>query len=65
MTSSEYDHTPTLPEPAVNTRYRRNAIPAVTRKAITDPPYRCPETIFSALQGQNHSLDFRILSSSE
>jgi hypothetical protein len=35
MTSSDNDHNPILPEPAVNTRYRRNAIPAVTRNAIT------------------------------
>jgi hypothetical protein len=65
MTSSDNDQNPIVPEPAVSIRYIRNAAPAVTRNAITDPPNYFPETVFSALLGQNHSLDFRIMSTSE
>jgi hypothetical protein len=65
MTSSDNDQYPIVPEPAVSIRYIRNAAPAVTKNAITDPPYLYPKTVYSTLPGENRSLEFRKLSPSE
>jgi hypothetical protein len=65
MMSSEDDQNPMVPEPAVSIRYIRNAAPAVTRNAITDPPCLYPKTVYSTLPGENRSPEFRKLSPSE